>query len=273
MRQKGSQHRKPLKYDMQTPSNAHSELAATVGFIARYASYLMGSGVHTSRVVRNSRRIGSALGIEINLAVFPKSIIVSGTDAEGESFSRVTAIAPCPIDFERNADLSALSWEAFDRKLTLRQIEERYEQLCSKPRLDPMLVMILAGLANASFCRLFGGDLQAMGIVFTATLFGFFVKQKLIQRGLNHFLVFIAAAFAASLMSSMSLILDTTSDVALATSVLFLIPGVPLINGFIDIIEGHILTGISRLTAAIMLVACIAIGLSATLMMVKSELL
>ena len=90
---------------------------------------------------------------------------------------------------------------------------------------------------------------------------------------MNHYLVFIVAAFAASLLSSMSLILDATSDVALATSVLFLIPGVPLINGFIDIIEGHILTGISRLTAAIMLIACIAIGLSATLMMVKSELL
>lgn len=136
-----------------------------------------------------------------------------------------------------------------------------------------MLVMILAGIANAAFCHLFGGDFQAMGVVFTATLFGFFVKQKLAQRGLNHYLVFIVSAFAASLLSSMSLILDATSDVALATSVLFLIPGVPLINGFIDIIEGHILTGISRLTAAIMLIACIAIGLSATLMMVKSELL
>ncbi len=257
----------------QTHGDPHSELAATVGFIARYASYLMGSGVHTSRVVRNSRRIGSALDVEINLAVFPKSIIVSGTDAQGESFSRVTAIPACPIDFERNADLSALSWEAHDCKLSLAQIEQRYEQLCAKARLDPMLVMIFAGLANASFCRLFGGDFKAMGVVFTATLFGFLVKQKLAQRGMNHYLVFIAAAFAASLMSSLSLILDTTSDVALATSVLFLIPGVPLINGFIDIIEGHILTGISRLTAAIMLIACIAIGLSATLMMVKSELL
>ena len=258
---------------MQTPNNAHTELAATVGFIARYASYLMGSGVHTSRVVRNSRRIGAALDVEINLAVFPKSIIVSGTDTEGETFSRVVTIPACPIDFERNADLSALSWEAYDCKLSLQQIEKRYEELCAKPRLDPMLVMILAGIANAAFCHLFGGDFQAMGVVFTAPLFGFFVKQKLAQRGLNHYLVFIVAAFAASLLSSMSLILDATSDVALATSVLFLIPGVPLINGFIDIIEGHILTGISRLTAAIMLIACIAIGLSATLMMVKSELL
>ena len=61
--------------------------------------------------------------------------------------------------------------------------------------------------------------------------------------------------------------------VAIDTSVLFLIPGVPLINGVIDIVEGHILNGIARLTSALMLIVCIAIGLSGTLMIVKSALL
>ena len=73
--------------------------------------------------------------------------------------------------------------------------------------------------------------------------------------------------------ASVALTFDTTSDVAIATSVLFLIPGVPLINGVIDIVEGHILNGIARLTSALMLIVCIAIGLSGTLMIVKSALL
>ena len=59
----------------------------------------------------------------------------------------------------------------------------------------------------------------------------------------------------------------------MATSVLFLIPGGPLINGVIDIVEGHVLNGIARLTSALMLIVCIAIGLSATLMIVHSGLL
>ena len=58
-----------------------------------------------------------------------------------------------------------------------------------------------------------------------------------------------------------------------ATSVLFLVPGVPLINGVIDIVEGHILIGCSRLINALLLIICIAIGLSATLLMVKDGLL
>ena len=64
-----------------------------------------------------------------------------------------------------------------------------------------------------------------------------------------------------------------SAETALATSVLFLVPGVPLINGVIDIVEGHILIGCSRLINALLLIICIAIGLSATLLMVKDGLL
>lgn len=89
-------------------------------------------------------------------------------------------------------------------------------------------------------------------------------------RKFNHYIIFVVSAFIASLCASTALIFDTTSDIALATSVLFLIPGVPLINGVIDIVEGYILTGFARLVNALMLIICIAIGLSFTLMMVKT---
>ena len=92
-------------------------------------------------------------------------------------------------------------------------------------------------------------------------------------KGFNHYVIFIASAFAASMYASVAMIFDTTSEVAIATSVLYLIPGVPLINGVIDIVEGHILIGFSRLINALLLIICIAIGLSATLLMVKNSLL
>ena len=66
---------------------------------------------------------------------------------------------------------------------------------------------------------------------------------------------------------------DCAAEVALATSPLFLVPGVPLINGVIDIVEGHVLIGVSRLVNAMLLIVCIAVGLSATLLMIKDSLL
>ncbi len=212
--------------------------------------------------------------MDVRLSSFQKSTILIVLDPEnGEAVTRVAAIPALPISFERNSDLSALSWDALDEGLSLDEIRRRYRALMEKPRMDPVFTLIVVGLANASFCRLFGGDWTAVGIVFTATLAGFAVKQRMTAHGINHFLIFVCSAFAASLCASSALRFDCTAEIALATSPLFLVPGVPLINGIIDIVEGYVLIGVSRLVNAMLLIICIAVGLSATLIMVKDSLL
>ncbi|WP_416421208.1 threonine/serine exporter family protein [Phocaeicola vulgatus] len=220
------------------------ELCDILGFIAEYATYQLGSGVHTSRVIRNAQRIGEALGVDVQLSSFQKSTILTVLDTvSGESATRVVAIPSLPISFERNSDLSALSWDALDEGLSLDEIRSRYRTLVDKPRMDPIFTLVVVGLANASFCKLFGGDWTAVGIVFTATLVGFAVKQRMQAHAVNHFLVFACSAFVASLCATAALRFDCTAEIALATSPLFLVPGVPLINGVIDIMEGHVLMG------------------------------
>lgn len=180
------------------------ELTDILDFVAEYASYLLGSGVHTSRVIRNAQRIGTSQGVDIQLSSFQKSIIITVHDERsGEVVTRVVKIPALPISFERNSDLSALSWDAVDEHLSLTDLRDRYGELIAKPRMDPIFVLLTVGLANASFCRLFGGDWTAVGIV----------------------------------------------------------------------VEGHILIGCSRLINALLLIVCIAVGLSATLMIVKNSLL
>lgn len=208
------------------------------------------------------------------MSSFQKNTIISVHDApSGETITRVVGIPPLPISFERNSDLSALSWEAYDDKLPLPEIRSRFATLIAKPRINPIFVLFAVGLANASFCRLFGGDWAAVGIVFTATLVGFAARQKMQAHHVNHFLIWIISSFMASICASAALLFDCTAEIAIATSPLFLVPGVPLINGVIDIVEGHILIGWSRLINAMLLVVCLAIGLSATLLIVKNSLL
>ena len=136
-------------------------------------------------------------------------------------------------------------------------------------------MLILVAFANAAFCRLFGGDWIAMGLVWMATLTGFFVRQELTVRKVNHMLIFIVCSFVANLVAALGVYSDwgTTQDVALGTSVLFLIPGVPLINSILDILEGHVLIGFSRAINAAILIICIALGLSMTLLILGKEVL
>lgn len=254
--------------------NSPHELKDITRFLMEYANRLMGSGVHTSRVVRNTRRIGESLDVNVKMSIFQKTMVMSVCDNESQEVYNEVAIIPAfPISFELNAELSALSWEAFDTRLSLDTLWEKYNQIISHPKMDPLCTLFLVGFANASFCALFGGDWTARGIVFSATLIGFYLKQVMQKKHINHYIIFVVSAFVASLVASSALTLETTAEVAIATSVLYLVPGVPLLNGVIDIVEGHVLTGCTRLIQALLLVLCIAVGLSGTLMLVRNSLL
>ena len=254
--------------------NVNEELKEIAKFVADYATCLMGSGVHTSRVVRNSKRIGESLGVLIRITTLHKSLILTVYNAHDDNaYTEVVDIPELPISFAYNAELSSLSWKAYDKRLPLEVLREEYRQIKAKPNMSPQVVLLLAGLANASFCRLFGGDWSAVGIVFIATLAGFFVRQQMQRRHINHFIVFTTSTFVASMCASATLLFHTTAEIAIATSVLFLIPGVPLINGVIDIVEGYALTGSSRLMHAFLLIICIAVGLSLPLLLFKNSLL
>ena len=54
----------------------------------------------------------------------------------------------------------------------------------------------------------------------------------------------------------------TTPDLALGTSVLYLVPGVHYINSISDLLDGHYLTAFSRFMMAMMLTVCLSLGLT-----------
>ncbi len=243
-------------------------------FISEYCSHMIGCGVHTSRVIRCAKRIAEGFGYEVKMSAFQRIIIMTMLDKEThEHYNDVIDITTLPISFEHNARLSALSWEMYDKHLSLETLWRKYRHIISRPTIHPLFVLLMVGFANAAFCRLFGGDWLLMAVVFSATVCGFFLKQQMLAAGISQYLSFIVSAFVASLCASTSLIFNTTSDIALATSVLYLIPGVPIINGMIDIVEGHVLNGITRLIQALLLIICVAAGLSFTLLLVKNSLI
>lgn len=254
---------------MEEAKNRSDEILALV---AEYAATLTGCGAYASRTARSAKRIAEAVGATAEIAMTHTSLIVS-VECAGIISTKVARIPQSPISFERNADLCRLSWRAIDKKMPLGEIRSEFEAILAKPKIDPVFVLFYVGFANASFCRLFGGDFLAMAIVFTATLVGFSTKQYMLKKGVNNYLTIMASSFAASICASVSLSFECTSQTALATSPLFLIPGVPLINGVIDILDGYTTTGISRLAKEMLIIACIGVGLFATLALVKGQFL
>lgn len=251
----------------KTDQDIHQKLKEATLFLAEYASTLMAVGAQTSRIQLNTVRMARSMGYHVNLLIFPKTLSITLQDGSlNHSYTYIKKTPGLPLNFKANMKLSQLSWNAFDERLPLSELWARLKAIVTERRESPWLVLLLASVANACFCRLFDGNLTSMAIVFVATLIGFLLRQQLTRRGVNHLAVFTLCAFVSTMIGITDYLFfhGGTEDMSLGTSMLYLVPGVPLINGVMDIVDNHVLDGISRLTGALLLIICIAIGLSGT---------
>ena len=238
-------------------------------FLADYAAWLLGSGATCIRLERNVSRMAEALGCEAVMTILPRHIhLTTYTVGRDESFTYITATWQMPISFDINTKLSSLSWKLADGRIDFKEARRKFETITGTPSERPQLVLLLASLANASFCRLFGGDWAAMAVVFMATFAGFYLKQLMCARKADIRLVFIVCAFVSSVLGAGAGLfhLGCTPEIAVGTSVLYLVPGIPFLNSFSDLLAGHYICSFSRLTHAVVLTCCLSIGLCAGLL-------
>ena len=147
----------------------------------------------------------------------------------------------------------------------------QFDSIIRTPPADKNLVLLLASLANASFCRLFTGDWAAVAVVFLSTLAGYYLKQVLCEHKVDLRLVFILCAFVSSVLGASDALfnLGTTPEIAVGTSVLYLVPGIPFLNSFSDMLAGHYICSFCRFIHAVILTCCLSIGLCGGLLMMN----
>ncbi len=245
------------------------------GFIAEYAAWLWGCGATCERIDKNISRIAGSYGYQVNLSILPGSVtaVISGSDA-ADHFVACHSPAPCGIDYSVNTALSALSWRICDRNMPLDTAISEFRAATAVRHLNPVVIIVLTSLANASFCRLFGGDAAAMSVVFAATLAGYFVKHSMLCHHIDVRIAFLVSAFVSSVICSGSILQgwSSTPDVALATGVLYLIPGVPYLNAAADLISRNYLCALCRAMDAVVLTAMLSAGLSVGIFVMKVNL-
>lgn len=154
-------------------------------------------------------------------------------------------------------------------RTSFERFRARLHDITRQPRQSEWVLCLMIGVASASFCRLSKGDWMAMAIVFFASQAAFLVRRFLVGgQGMDIRLGFLAASFTASFLSAVAswVVPSDTPEIAMAASILFLVPGIPLLSAVNDILHGHTLMGISRGMGAGILTLCIAFGLAITLM-------
>ncbi len=130
-------------------------------------------------------------------------------------------------------------------------------------RYNRWLVVFMIGLSCASFSHLAGGDWWVFFMTFTASSIGMIVRQEIGHRHFNPLLNFAVTAFVTTLISAQAVIYDIGNQpfLAMASSVLMLVPGFPLINSVSDMVKGYINMGIARFVMASMLTLATSLGI------------
>lgn len=254
-----------MGYSTDKPDDS-AVLRKTAAFLAEYASLLSGCGATCIRIEKNTKRMAAAFGVNSDTFIMPAHVSVSVWDTDRTNdITAMRKTAGCGISFNLNALLSRLSWEVADNGLNLEAAVERFERIKMTRPTGKREVLLLASCANAAFCRLFGGDWFAMMTVFASTMAGYRLKQIMLEDGCDIRLTFLCASFFSASVSAGGHIFNigSTQELAIATSVLYLIPGVPYINSVSDMIYRHYLCAYSRFLDAAVLTACLSVGLCA----------
>lgn len=245
---------KILKEDAQSVGNILIEVGAL----------LMSSGANSNRIRVTLERMARGLGYGTELLITHRALMLTIIEKDHQHFfSRLKRTSPHGVNFSIVSGISHLSWNVLEQKWTVAQISEEIQRLKAIPHYPRLVILALVGMAGAAFCNIFGGGYVEMSVAFVATVAGLFVRQEATRVKFNPYLCVFFAAFTASFIAGLAeqFQIGTQPDKAFATSVLFLVPGVPLINSVTDLLEGNIQNGMVRAISGLMIAFSIAMGL------------
>ncbi len=244
-------------------------LTEALEVLLRFGTLMLRAGDTAFRVRDAMGMLAESMGLDgLDLQVTLNSM--TATVRRGEAYATLThEIAPIGINSWRIAELERLA-QAKPRDLTPKVLGAKLDAIEAVPSLRPVLVVAIAiGLASGSFSYLNGGDLLGTVAAVIAGGLGQALRALLFVRRLNQYAVTaLCAIFTAGLYCILIATLAPTGfgpgqAAGFVFSVLFLVPGFPLVAGLLDLMQHQLAAGIVRLSYAAMILLAAAIGLSA----------
>ena len=224
---------------------------------------LLQYGASSERVEETVHRIGTGLGCDwLDIDVSLHAITI--TAISGEDFrTKIRRVIPRGVNFKIVTAVNDLGRSVAEGQLDRFQARAALQLIDREPPgYSTWLVFLAVCIACGAFSRLFGGDWVAFVTTLVATFVGMLLRQVLQRRYFNPYLIVIATAFSASLVAGVTdlFLLSSTPGVAIIASVLFLVPGVSLINSAQDLMRGYVDNGVSRGVEGLMISLSIGIG-------------
>lgn len=236
-----------------------AELILTVGQL------LMENGADTPQIVRDMKRVAAYMGIpaeKVHLHIMYTTLMLNISD---EHHSH-TSFRKCPkhaVNMKIISAVSKLTWRALKEHYTLDEFKGELDAVAKRPRYPLWMTVLAAGFGCGAFGTLFGCDFNAAIYTAIAAIIGKLVQMQCAERfGINPYASMTFGAFSAVSVADLMHFLPTTTPWhPMIAASLFLVPGVPIINAFGDLLNMYLISGTARILHTLIIVGSTSFGM------------
>ena len=226
---------------------------------------LLENGAEISRVEGTMRRIAGHFGVE-DESFF---VLSNGIIAAGDGYARSKFIPIRGASLDKVVAVNQLSREVAAGQCTLKQIEERLQQIRAMKPKRAWEQILASGVGSAAFCILFGGGFADCLASFIAGLllwvFVLFIGSKHLSRIVNTVTGGLLSSIICFSLYRMGL--GSHLSNMIIGAIIPLIPGVAFTNGIRDMANEDYLAGTTRLLDAMLTFFCISLGVALAFML------
>jgi uncharacterized membrane protein YjjP (DUF1212 family) len=184
----------------------------------------------------------------------------------GRSSTVLRPVGTIGVNLTRASAVTVLAERVEHGTVALADFGAELERIKQLPSPYNRWVLLGAAACNAAcFSQLAGGDWGSLGIAFVAVGAGQFLRSHLQARKFAVASVTLICGVLSALVASVGLRLDFSQVVpaTLMASVIYMVPGLPLINGFVDMVSHrHLIVGVDRIMNAAFLFLILATAIA-----------
>ncbi len=244
--------------------NDNDRQRAITRLCAQSAMLVMRHGAETALVEQIAVRTGLALGMDSVEVLISAGGIVVTTLSGGYCVTTTRRNIDGGINMGVVTEVQRILIRIEQEKLSPAAAQELLSSV--RPHHYPhSLVAPMIGISCGCFSLLAGADYAGALIACLSGGIAMALRLCIAALQYNPLLNFCIAAFVATTLAGFACArhMTHTPEVALASCVLFLVPGFPLINSVADMLKGYTNTGIARWVIATLLTVSTCIGITA----------
>jgi len=229
-----------------------------IRLIGLAAQMVLENGGETYRVEETAMRMAGGLGLsDVNVVAFPTSIFVN---VDGRS--RIRRITRRGTNTSRLARINDVSRRVERGELSADQAEAELTAIAADPGWRLVTLVIAYGVSAASFSLLFGGTLGSVAAALLAGMLIQAIQPLFAHVSMGTLLFNFCGGFIGALLCQIASHAVTYGDVnaAIIGAIMPMLTGLLMTTAVRDTMYGDLISGIARAVEALLLAACVALG-------------